>query len=139
MDLSQKPHEPMALVLESAIDVIGHRMVWELVLDGVDLALEVFFLLPGSDPTVDSSLGNDGLFRFPGGEWTVVDSIGQLDAGDVLSFVVRVLNTLWSFLAQLRRLDVEIPSGSAASLGVFGSTESTYMIRWLTVGSRLDK
>jgi len=51
------------------------------------LALEVLFLLPGRDPAVDSSLGNDGLFRFLGGDWKVIDSIGQLDTGDVISFV----------------------------------------------------
>ena len=67
MDRFQKPHEPMALVLESATDVTGHSMIWELVLLDVELALEVFFLLPGRDPIVDSFLGNDGLFRFLGG------------------------------------------------------------------------
>jgi len=89
------------------------------VLYGAEFALEVFCLLPGKDPTVDSSLDNNGLFRFPGGEWTVVNSIGQLDIGDVVSFVVGVLDTILPFLDHLRRLDVEIPSWSAASLDIW--------------------
>jgi len=48
----QKPREPIALVLESAIDVTEHGTVWELVLQGADLVLEVLFLLPGRDRTV---------------------------------------------------------------------------------------
>jgi len=86
------------------------------------LTLEVFFLLPGRDPTVHSSLDNDGLFRFLGGEWKVIDSTGQLDTGDGISFVTRVLNTILPLLVHVRRVDVERPSWSAASLGVFGST-----------------
>ena len=72
--------------------------------------------------SLDSSLDNDGIFRCLGGEWKVVDSIGQLDTGDVISFVTRVLNTILPLLVHVRRVDVEIPSWSAASLGVFGST-----------------
>jgi hypothetical protein len=87
LDLFQKPREPRALVLESATDITEHEMVWELVLQGVDLALEVLFLLPGRDPAVDPPLGNDGLFRFLDGEWQVIDSSGQLDTGDVISFM----------------------------------------------------
>jgi len=104
------------------------------------LALEVLFLLPGRDPAVDSSLGSDGIFRFLGGEWKVIESIGHLDTGDVISFVTRVLNTILPLLAHLRRVDVEIPSWSAASLGVFGSTLtwSACIIRFLKERSRID-
>jgi len=84
--------------------------------------MEVLFLLPGRDPAVDSSLGSDGIFRFLGGEWKVIDSIGHLDTGDVISFVTRVLNTILPLLAYLRRVDVARPSWSAASLGVLGPT-----------------
>jgi hypothetical protein len=89
LDLFQKPREPRALVLESATDITEHEMVWELVLQGVDLALEVLFLLPGRDPAVDPPLGNDGLFRFLDGEWQVINSSGQLDTGDVISFMAQ--------------------------------------------------
>ena len=58
------------------------------------MALDVLFLLSGRDPAVDSSLDNDGIFRFLGGEWKVLDSSGQLDTGDVISCVTRVLNTI---------------------------------------------
>jgi hypothetical protein len=88
LDLFQKPREPRALVLESTTEITEHEMVGELVLQGVDLALEVLFLLPGRDPAVDSSLGNDGLFRFLKGEWQVIDSTGRhLDTGDIISLV----------------------------------------------------
>lgn len=88
LDLFQKPREPRALVLESAADITEHEMDGELVLQGVDLALEVLFLLPGRDPTVDPSLGDDGLCRFLDGEWQVIDATGrQLDTGDVISFM----------------------------------------------------
>jgi hypothetical protein len=87
LDLFQKPREPRALVLESATDITEDEMVWELV--EVDLALEVLFLLPGRDPAVDPPLGNDGLFRFLDGEWQVINSSGQLDTGDVISFMAK--------------------------------------------------
>ena len=69
LDVLQKPREPRLLVLESVTDVAEHCLIWKLVLQGVDLSLEVLFLLPGGDPAVDASIGDDWLFRFLDGKW----------------------------------------------------------------------
>ena len=78
MDLFQKPREPRALILESATDITEHEMVWELVLQGVDL--EVLFLLPGRDPAVP--LATTGSFVFWMASYRLVWT-----TGDVISFV----------------------------------------------------
>jgi hypothetical protein len=110
-------------------------MVWELVLQGADLSLEVLFLLPGRDPAVDSSLGDDWLFRFLDGKWQVVDSSGHLDTRDVISPVatssgVECNRTIFGPFTEGGCCDTELVSSFPGRLCRFFIHALSYGRRW---------